>query len=198
MNILSKILWRMRDEYVYLTFDDGPDSAVTPALLRLLAEFQIPVTFFVIGKKVEQHPGILAKIHAAGHAIGNHSFSHALMIWKSRLSIEQELTQTDKVILKTTGKTATLFRPPHGRFGPNLLLSLRAANRKMVLWNLSTKDYRATTTADQIQSSLHAARPGQIVLLHDGHANSGRMLAALKNALPAMLERNVRFKALPC
>ncbi|MCZ6819597.1 MAG: polysaccharide deacetylase family protein [Calditrichaeota bacterium] len=198
MNILPEILWRMPDEYVYLTFDDGPDSAITPALLRLLAEFQIPVTFFVIGKKVEQHPGILAKIQAAGHAIGNHSFSHTVMTWKSRLGIERELTQTDKVILRTTGKTATLFRPPHGRFGPNLLRSLRAANRKMVLWNHSTKDYRATTTTGQIQTRLHTVRPGQIVLLHDGHANSGRMLTALKNALPDLLERKVKFKALPC
>ncbi|MCH7755408.1 polysaccharide deacetylase family protein [candidate division KSB1 bacterium] len=197
MSLLPKIIRSMPDENIYLTFDDGPDENITPRLLELLSKHKIKATFFVVGQKAERYPEIVLQIHKNGHAIGNHSYTHPHLIFKSKESIEEEIKRTDEAVFEITGKRPTLFRPPHGQFGFAVLSILKSTNHRMVLWSASSQDYKVKTSTEKIQARMKKyVRPGKIVLMHDGHLQSQHMLEALKNSLDRFKEKNLKFSAL--
>ena len=198
MKTLPKIIWRVPDEHVYLTFDDGPDAKMTPALLTLLHKHTVRATFFLLGEKVRRHPEVVRQICEAGHAIGNHSFSHPNLIGKSKEVIRDEVLQTDAAIVDVVGKTPALFRPPYGRFGVELMGVLSETHHRLVLWSGSTKDYRTESDAEMISGALiRLAKPGKVILLHDGHLNSGNTLQALERTLGKLAERGLTFSSIP-
>ncbi len=195
--ILPGILWRAADENVYLTFDDGPDPEVTPKVLDVLDQFNAKATFFLIGEKVTQHPHIVLQIKQRGHVIGNHSFRHLRMLGMAKEQILEELNQTDEAILSVTGFRPRLFRPPYGLFGKDLLQALNLTQHRMVLWSASAKDYQAEAAPEIIERRLlKIAKPGKIILLHDGHQNSPNTLIALEKSLPALAASGLHFSAL--
>ena len=197
MSLLPKIIRSMPDENIYLTFDDGPDENITPRLLELLSKHKIKATFFMVGQKAERYPEIVLQIHKNGHAIGNHSYTHPHLIFKSKESIEEEIKRTDEAVFEITGKRPTLFRPPHGQFGFAVLSILKSTNHRMVLWSASSQDYKVKTSTEKIQARMKKyVRPGKIVLMHDGHLQSQHMLEALKNSLDRFKEKNLKFSAL--
>ena len=187
----------MPDENIYLTFDDGPDENITPRLLELLSKHKIKATFFMVGQKAERYPEIVLQIHKNGHIIGNHSYTHPHLIFKSKEIIEGEIKRTDKAVFEITGKRPTLFRPPHGQFGFAVLSVLKSTNHRMVLWSASSQDYKVKTSTEKIQARMKKyVRPGKIVLMHDGHLQSPHMLKALENILDGIKEQNLKFSAL--
>ncbi len=197
MSLFPKIIWRLSDENVYLTFDDGPDENITPRLLNLLNKYEIKATFFVVGQKAERHPETVLQIHQNDHVIGNHSYTHPHLIFKSKEVIEEEIIRTDEILLEITGKRPTLFRPPYGQFGLAVLSVLKSTNYRMVLWSASLQDYKAKTSTEKIQARMKKyVRPGKIVLMHDGHLQSPHMLKALENILDGIKEQNLKFSAL--
>lgn len=192
------ILWRMQDDNIYLTFDDGPDTAITPKLLDLLQKHNIKATFFLLGQKVERFPDIVLEIQKNDHTIGNHSYSHPIMLAKSKREIIYELDKTDETLFKITGEMPRLFRPPHGIFGVNLLSVLNITKHKMVLWGASVGDFRKQATCNAIKNRLSKiAKHGDIILLHDGHPNSKNTLTALEKVLDWLKERGINFSAIP-
>ena len=198
MSLLPKIIRSMPDENIYLTFDDGPDENITPRLLELLSKHKIKATFFMVGQKAERYPEIVLQIHKNGHAIGNHSYTHPHLIFKSKESIEEEIKRTDEAVFEITGKRPTLFRPPHGQFGFAVLSILKSTNHRMVLWSASSQDYKVKTSTEKIQARMKKyVRPGKIVLMHDGHSKSLHTFRALENSLGAFKERGFKFSALP-
>lgn len=198
MNLFPKILWRMPDENVYLTFDDGPDENITLSLLDLLKRYQAKATFFVIGEKAELHPEIVLQIHKNGHVVGNHSYTHPHLIFKAKQKVEKEIKQTDKILFEITGKHPTLFRPPHGQFGLAVLSVLKSTKQKMVLWSVSSQDYKVGASTANVQSRLRKCiQPGKIVLMHDGHPKSPHMLRSLENTLEELKGCAFKFSALP-
>ena len=197
MSLFPKIIWRLSDENVYLTFDDGPDENITPRLLNLLNKHEIKATFFVVGQKAERHPETVLQIHQNDHVIGNHSYTHPHLIFKSKEVIEQEIKRTDKILLEITGKRPTLFRPPYGQFGLAVLSVLKSTNHRMVLWSASSQDYKADASILRIETRIEKhVRPGKIVLMHDGHSQSPQMLRALETILEKIKEQGLKFSAL--
>ncbi len=198
LNFLPTVIWRMPPAHVYLTFDDGPDPAITPGILALFREHAVRATFFVLGEKAQRHPQIIKQIFEDGHAVGNHSFRHPRLVGKTKDFIRAEVTETDAAIAEIIGKRTTLFRPPYGRFGADLLSVLNDSGHKMILWSASTKDYQSAATAETISGNLlKQARPGKIILMHDGHANSRATLNALKNSLGDLIARGITFSPIP-
>ncbi len=198
MSLLPKIIRSMPDENIYLTFDDGPDENITPRLLELLSKHKIKATFFMVGQKAERYPEIVLQIHKNGHIIGNHSYTHPHLIFKSKEIIEGEIKRTDKAVFEITGKRPTIFRPPHGQFGLAVLSVLKSTNHRMVLWSASSQDYKVKTSTEKIQARMKKyVRPGKIVLMHDGHSKSLHTFRALENSLGAFKERGFKFSALP-
>jgi len=180
-----------------LTFDDGPSES-TPALLELLAEHDVPATFFMCGKNVERLPKIARDVVLDGHEIGNHSDTHPYFCLRSAQSIYQELAQAQDIIRKHTGERPLLFRAPYGVrwFG------LRRAQRELdllgVMWSVIGRDWK--WPARRIARLLvDRTGNGDIVCLHDGRGiqqnpDIRATLDALEFAIPELKQRGFQFE----
>jgi len=170
--LFHRIIHSIKSPAVFLTFDDGPHPEYTPEILEILDSYNIKATFFLVGEKVKKHQTLVRDIADAGHCIGNHGYSHTSMLFKPTGFMDSEIEKTDACIADTIGSKPQLFRPPYGRFGPRLLIRLHQKQKLLVLWNLSSRDYKKSITAHEIEKRLYRAQKGQIVLLHDGHSNT--------------------------
>ena len=171
------------------TFDDGPNPAWTPQLLDILAAHNVSATFFLVGRYAQAEPDLVRRIHAAGHLIGNHSWSHPNLAIASSARVEQELTRTSQTLQQITGAPVRWFRPPFGGRRPVVLKIARSLGMTPVLWNAITTDWREPS-ADRIAQHLCATidrnqRSGWAtnIVLHDGGhlqlgANRGPSVAA--------------------
>lgn len=181
-----------------LTFDDGPNPDVTPALLDVLDRHAAPASFFVIGKRVRQFPEIAREIAARGHTIGNHTHGHPGLTLLSSRRIAEELSRCDEAIAEAVNIRPRWMRPPFGLRGPQLQRVLRRRRRLSVaMWSRWAKDWKPQQTHIVIQS-LAKARGGDIVLLHDGdhrHTRGDRRhtVEALDYWLPRWKDAGIRF-----
>ena len=129
------------DEFA-LTFDDGPNPAVTPHLLEVLARTNVRATFFLIGGFVRLCPGLVREIAAAGHLIGNHTMTHPWLAWQSERRIREELGGASAAIEDVLGEPVRYFRAPHGARRPAVLRVAREMGMIPVQWNIICQDWR--------------------------------------------------------
>jgi peptidoglycan/xylan/chitin deacetylase (PgdA/CDA1 family) len=157
-----------------LTFDDGPNPAWTPPLLDLLAGHQVRATFFLLGGFAQAEPDLVRRVAAAGHLIGNHTWSHPHLSSASSARIREELTHTSAALEQITGSPVKFFRPPFGARRPVVFRIARELGLTPVLWNAMTSDW-SEPSADRIAARLaqkadRLTRSGRAVniVLHDG------------------------------
>jgi peptidoglycan/xylan/chitin deacetylase (PgdA/CDA1 family) len=163
-----------------ITFDDGPNPAWTPRLLDILATHDVRATFFLVGRYAEAEPELVRRIVAAGHLIGNHSWSHPNLALIKTVRISEELQRTSKTLEQITGAPVRYFRPPFGGRRPHVLDTARLLGMTPVLWNAITTDW-SEPSADKIAKSLKRKiddleQDGWAtnIVLHDGgHLNLG-------------------------
>jgi peptidoglycan/xylan/chitin deacetylase (PgdA/CDA1 family) len=152
-----------------LTFDDGPNPHNTPSLLELLAEHDARATFFVVGAKVEDgRAEILARTAEEGHEVGNHTFAHDRAVLRDDRQALADLRRASAAIEDACGVTPTLFRPPFGRSLRRLSRLARSLGMTTVGWSAVAGDWREDEPDEVASRIVRAARPGAIVLLHDG------------------------------
>jgi peptidoglycan/xylan/chitin deacetylase (PgdA/CDA1 family) len=154
---------------VALTFDDGP-SEDTERVLDVLAEHDAKGAFFMIGRHVERYPAIARRIVSEGHAIGNHSYSHPIYLYRSRASTDAELRRAQQVIADVTGIQPRWARPPGGVRTPAYFAAARELDLPTVQWSASGCDWRLRTASSIVRSVMDDVGSGAIVLLHDGDA----------------------------
>jgi peptidoglycan/xylan/chitin deacetylase (PgdA/CDA1 family) len=179
-----------------LTFDDGPNPAWTPRLLDVLANYSVRATFFMIGNHAESEPALVRRIVAAGHLIGNHSWSHPNLALASGRRIELELVRTSQALEQIAGKPLRLFRPPFGARRPIVLRIARKLGMTPVLWNAMTSDW-SNPSADSIARHLirsidRAERAGSAanVVLHDSsHLDRAAYRGPSVNAVSQLAQR---------
>lgn len=176
---------------VYLTFDDGPDPDVTPAVLAILRQEAVKATFFVVGTQVEKAPDTLRQIYGEGHAIGNHSYNHVYReLYRSPVAYIGQLNRTDYIIKSVIGVRPLVSRAPGGSAGSFTSAyweELKKAGYTEAGWNIYCGDASrakaadlVATVADQLEQRpflwSHA-----IVLLHDGrgHEETAKALPAI-------------------
>jgi len=157
-----------------LTYDDGPNDPHTFRLLEVLARHSVQVTFFPIGRYVQQRPAIVRDILNAGHMIGNHTFTHPLLIFKSEAEIRKELSDCQTAICDATGKVPKLFRPPFGGRRPAVLRIARELGLQPVMWSVTGYDWNAPPAEVIERKIARQIRGGNVILLHDGsHKHMG-------------------------
>lgn len=166
---------------IALTFDDGPDSEITPRVLELLKKHNAKATFFCIGKKIQGKESILKQIAAEGHTVANHSYSHAYLFdFFGTSRIKAELQKTNFEIERVLGKQAVFFRPPYGVTTPNIAAAVEALDLKTIGWNIRSMDAvekDEKKISERVKSQL---KPGAIILFHDTNA---RVLPVLEETL---------------
>ena len=183
------------DSVVALTFDDGPVPAYTDSILAVLAQFDAPATFFMIGSAIQRNPAIAARVLAQGHEIGNHSYSHPQLILKRPGVIRREIEDTDALI-RTLGHGGEIFvRPPYGKRLLGLPLYLRGEDRPVVLWDLEPDTYHRQADG-VVQYVNEHVKPGSIILLHVEISSRVENRAALPRILSDLQERGYRFVTL--
>jgi peptidoglycan-N-acetylglucosamine deacetylase len=137
-------------------------------LLEILARHDVRATFFLIGRYVRQRPDIVREIVRAGHLIGNHTFTHPLLIFKSAAAIRSELESCRAAIEDAVGGHSNLFRPPFGGRRPAVLRIARELGLQPVMWNVTGYDWNAPP-AEMIEKKVGGKiRGGNVILLHDG------------------------------
>lgn len=151
-----------------LTYDDGPNDPHTPRLLEVLAKHGVQATFFLIGRYVQQRPGIVREIVNAGHSVGNHTFTHPLLIFKSAAEIRQELAECSHAIADAAGEKTVLFRPPFGGRRPAVLRIARELGLQSVMWNVTGYDWNVPPAPRIEETVSKQIRGGDVILLHDG------------------------------
>ncbi len=151
-----------------LTYDDGPNDPHTQHLLDVLARHEVHATFFLIGRYVQQRPEIVRELVKAGHVVGNHTFTHPLLIFKSAREVRSQLENCNRALTDAVGEHSNLFRPPFGGRRPAVLRMARGMGFEPIMWNVTGYDWNATS-AEQIERKVtRQVRGGDVVLLHDG------------------------------
>lgn len=151
-----------------LTYDDGPNDPHTQRLLDVLARHDVRATFFLIGRYVQQRPDIVREMVKAGHEVGNHTFTHPLLTFKSAQEVRSELEQCDKALTDAVGEHPNLFRPPFGGRRPGVLRIARRMGLEPIMWNVTGYDWNATAAEPIERKVASQVRGGNVILLHDG------------------------------
>jgi peptidoglycan/xylan/chitin deacetylase (PgdA/CDA1 family) len=153
---------------IALTYDDGPNDPHTPHLLEVLAKHNVRATFFLIGRYVQQRPDLAREIIRAGHIVGNHTFTHPLLTFKSASEIKRELATCRSALQDAIGDHSILFRPPFGGRRPAVLRIARELGLEPIMWNVTGYDWNAPPAAEIEQKVTSKIRGGDVILLHDG------------------------------
>lgn len=176
---------------VALTFDDGPTKNVNQ-ILSLLDQYHAKATFFLIGEEIVKHPEEAEKIAAAGHQIGNHTYSHSRMVFKTPSYIREEIEKTDQLIQKAGYNGEIDFRPPNGKKLVVLPYYLNKHNRDTITWNIEPDSYY-TNAADKVKYVTKNIKPGSIILMHPMYDDTGQELQAIEGILQALSKKGYTF-----
>jgi peptidoglycan/xylan/chitin deacetylase (PgdA/CDA1 family) len=183
---------------VAITFDDGPSPVYTPQILALLKKNHAKATFFVLGRKVEQHPQVIKAMAADGHEIGNHTYDHPRLteIAKPKCERELERTRLDLDLLGCANQSH-LVRPPYSAYDKQLTTYLTHTKRELVLWSLDSGDWKGLNAETIVHNVLDRVKNGSIIIFHDSDekdaADRRPTIEALEVILPALQARGYRM-----
>jgi len=187
---------------IALTYDDGPNDPHTLRLLEVLAKHSVHATFFLIGRYVQQRPEIVREIVSAGHVVGNHTFTHPLLIFKSATEIRQQLSACRSALQDAIGNPSHLFRPPFGGRRPAVLRIARELGLDPVMWNVTGYDWSAPPAATIERKVTNQIRGGDVILLHDGGhkqmgADRSQTVIATDHLLTRYIAEQYEFVTIP-
>src|ERR1700678_1559918 len=187
---------------IALTYDDGPNDPHTLKLLEILAKHNVKATFFMIGRYARQRPDIAREVASAGHAIGNHTFTHPLLTFKSDAEIRRELSGCRAALSDAVGQHTNLFRPPFGGRRPTVLRVARKLGMESVMWNVTGYDWTAPPASEIERKVVKQIRGGDVILLHDGGhqemgANRSQTVAATDQLLTSYKAEGYDFVTIP-
>jgi peptidoglycan/xylan/chitin deacetylase (PgdA/CDA1 family) len=199
-----------------ITFDDGPNPAITPKLLDLLDRYNAKATFFLIGRFVRECPELVRETIARGHTVGNHTETHPNLLWMTPTQVRIELRLCHDAISHVLGLPPKWFRPPFGMRNPWVIPAARELGCRTVTWTLIPGDWKERPAewlisrmqaiaqnarqrlASGSNSSVDTGGAGDILCLHDGahrqlNGDRSRTLAALEHWLPRWRDLGLEF-----
>jgi peptidoglycan-N-acetylglucosamine deacetylase len=190
----------LNENKVALTFDDGPDRRFTPQVLNVLNEYQVKATFFLMGARAAEHSDIVRRMHAEGHAIGNHTYWHPNLTEESLERVQWEVTSTDEVLAQIVGYRPRLFRPPYGALNREIVELMRQMGYSVILWNVDSLDWKQLGTPVISDIVLANTEPGSIILMHDGGdwtMDLSGTVNSLHEIIPHLQQQGIEFVTIP-
>src|SRR5262252_1603558 len=204
-SLFGKTYWRgdTNRKIVALSFDDGPNEPHTSRVLDILQHEHIHATFFLVGVNVRRYPDVAARIVRDGHVVGNHSeYHHIPFALESTPELETDVSSAEETIRDATGRLPRLFRPPQGLRSPWLMGVLARDSLINVTWDDAPGDWDPLPVKTIVERTVDAARPGSIILLHDGMnathgADQSETVQALPGIIAGLASRGFRCVTLP-
>jgi peptidoglycan/xylan/chitin deacetylase (PgdA/CDA1 family) len=195
--LFPKYIWNIptSDKKIYLTFDDGPTPEITRWTLDVLKQYNAKATFFCIGNNIQKNPELFQEITAAGHSVGNHTFTH-LNGWKTPTTtyLENVLQCDTHIRNEMPDYKSKLFRPPYGKIKPSQAKALRNLGYKIILWSLISYDFDNTLSKENcLKNVLSNCEPGTIVVFHDSIKAFTNLEYVLPKTLEFLKENNFRM-----
>jgi peptidoglycan/xylan/chitin deacetylase (PgdA/CDA1 family) len=171
-------------------------------MLEVLSKHQVRATFFMIGQYVRQRPDIVREVAKAGHAIGNHTFTHPLLTFQSKSEIRKQLSDCRDALYDVIGQHCQLFRPPFGGRRPAVLRVARELGLGPVMWSVAGYDWNAPPAATIEQRVTSHVRGGDVILLHDGGhkqigADRSQTIQATDHLLKRYRDEGYKFVTIP-
>lgn len=193
-----RVVWSVETDEprAALSFDDGPDPEYTPRILEILAEHDVLATFMMMGFNVAQHADLAREVAAAGHDVGNHTWTHLNLLRETAQVQYEEIVRAHETILEVTGEECSYFRPPRGQLTGESLREAAVLGCDTVLWSVdrgAPGESTAEAVADYVEVHLGA---GDIIDLHDG-IGRGTFQPDAPSAEVSRARREVEVEALP-
>lgn len=197
--LFPDLLWRMPadERTAYLTFDDGPNPKITGRIIDVLDRYGAKGTFFLLGSKAEQHPGLVKVLVDGGHTLGNHTYAHPDAWRTSRAAIVREMGRTTKVVEDITGQRVRYMRPPYGHFTPTMCSWCAERRQRLTMWDLAPGDYLEQVSQEAVEDHVtKCIQPGSIIVLHDNPRCAQKTPDALEGILKRLSSDGWMFKGL--
>ena len=178
---------------IALTIDDGPSPVYTPQVLQVLEKYGVRATFSMVGKNVSYYPSIARDVAQAGHTIINHTWNHANL---TSLSAAQQLSQINRAtdaIHAAAGVRPRMFRAPYGAWSQRALTYCAAEKLIPLDWSVDPRDWAQPGVSKIVSTIMKTTKTGSIILEHDGGGNRSQTVAALKIAIPRLLDEGYHF-----
>jgi peptidoglycan-N-acetylglucosamine deacetylase len=181
---------------IALTFDDGP-SPYTRAILRVLRRAGVRATFFPVGYSLDRWPRSLAAEARAGHVVGDHTLDHAALAPLPFRGQLREIRGEARRLRRHGLPRVRLVRPPYGSYDKGTLTIARRLGLLVVMWSVDSEDYTRPGRARIVRNVMAGAKPGAIVLMHDGGGPREQTVAALPTIIRRLRGRGFRLVTVP-
>jgi len=192
-NLVSRV--ETSEKVVALTFDDGPTPGFTDEIISILDAYNIKATFFLVGSSIERYPEDARKLVEAGHEIGNHSYSHQVMILKRPGFVKREIETTDNLIREAGFEGPIYFRAPYGKRLFAVPFYLKRSGRVHIMWDIEPDSHGEVSRSPEkiVEHVVERVRPGSIILLHPFYENRRPSLEAIPGIIEELKRKGYRF-----
>ena len=184
-----------KEKMVALTFDDGPDSNITPKIVETLTQYNVNGNFFFIGEKVWKYPSVVEKAYKEGNLVLSHSYNHVELNKLSEGKIKNEMEKGEEEIFNIIGKKPSLIRPPYGAIDKNVIEAAKSEGNKIILWSIDTLDWSQMEKENIQKNIIDNLRPGEIILMHSNEDKIAT-LEALPDIIMAIKEKGYEIVTL--
>nr|WP_174783583.1 polysaccharide deacetylase family protein [Dolichospermum sp. UHCC 0259] len=194
--VISKAKLPPEKKVIALTFDDGPWPSSTAKVLDILKKNNIKGTFFVVGQNVKNYPDLTKRVVTDGHIIANHTWHH----WYHHMNAQAaayEVANTTDIIYQTTGVKTSLFRPPGGIMSNGVAAYAKSNKYAVIMWSSDSMDYARPSVPKLINNIFREAKPGGIVLMHDGGGDRSHTVKALPEIISRFRKQGYEFVTVP-
>jgi peptidoglycan/xylan/chitin deacetylase (PgdA/CDA1 family) len=194
--VISEAKLPPEKKVIALTFDDGPWPSSTAKVLDILKKNNIKGTFFVVGQNVKNYPDLTKRVVTDGHIIANHTWHH----WYHHMNAQTaayEVANTTDIIYKTTGIKTSLFRPPGGNMRNGVAAYAKSNKYAVIMWSSDSMDYSRPGIPRLINNIFREAKPGGIVLMHDGGGDRSHTVTALPEIISKFRKQGYEFVTVP-
>lgn len=178
---------------IALTFDDGPHPRYTDQILKILAEYGVVATFFVIGENADAYPELVRRTVEEGHEVANHTYHHYHTARIDLQTINEEMQACAQSITRITGERPRLFRPPEGVYNEGIGALCTQNGYTAVLWSIDTEDWAHRSPCTICRNVSKNAKDGAIILMHDFIGKNSPTPSALRQMIPMLLAKGFEF-----